>query len=121
MAQITVNNKYQDIFSTDKRYVLLYGGRGSAKSFTVAQLFIIKCCMPQFFRGVLMREVLGDVRQSQFQEIKDILTDCDLIDEFDIRENTMEFQHKETGNKIISKGFKKSSGNQTAKVKSIKD
>src|SRR5690606_17357901 len=43
------------------------------------------------------------------------------IDEFDIRENTMEFQHKETGNKIISKGFKKSSGNQTAKVKSIKD
>jgi hypothetical protein len=119
--RLQVNRKYKDIFYTTCRYILLYGGRGSAKSYTTAQFFIIKAIQPEFFRGVLMREVLGDIRQSQFQEIKDILEDSGLIDEFNIRENTMEFEHKVTGNKIISKGFKKSSGNQTAKVKSIKD
>jgi phage terminase large subunit len=120
-VQITVNEKFQPLYTTKKRYNLVYGGRGSGKSFSVAQFFIIMALCKQFFRGVLMREVLGDIRLSQFQEIKDLITDYGLQDAFQIKENTMEFICHKTGNKIISKGFKKSAGNQTAKVKSIKD
>lgn len=119
--QIKVNEKFQPIFTTTNRYIISYGGRASSKSYSAAQFFIIKALQKQFFRGVMMREVLGDIRMSQFQEIKDILEDHGLLDAFQVRENTMEFQCIKTGNKIISKGFKKSAGNQTAKVKSIKD
>lgn len=121
IREIRVNTKYRDLFKVKKRYNLIYGGRGGAKSHTIAQFFIIKAMQPDYFRGVLMREILTDIRQSQFQEIKDHIESYGLRDQFIIRENTMEFQHRITGNKIISKGFKKSSGNQTAKVKSIKD
>lgn len=118
----TFNKKYAPALSTDCRYILFYGGRGSAKSFSTAQIFVAKCRnWKKYFRGILMREVLGDIRSSQFQEIKDMITDLGIAGEFHIRENTMEIEHKVSGNKIISKGFKKSAGNQTAKVKSIKD
>jgi hypothetical protein len=120
-VQITVNEKFEPLFTTKKRYILSYGGRASSKSYTVAQLFIIKALSKEYFRGVMMREVLGDIRLSQFQEIKDQIFDYGLQDAFQIKENTMEFICYKTGNKIISKGFKKSAGNQTAKVKSIKD
>lgn len=76
---------------------------------------------PEYFRGIMMREVLGDIRDSQFQEIKDIITEYHLGDQFHILENTMVIVHKATRNKVFAKGFKKSAGNQTAKVKSIKD
>jgi phage terminase large subunit len=121
MPEIAVSSKFAPVLSATCRYILLYGGRGSGKSFFVAQLYVILARQKKYFRGYMMREVLGDIRNSQFQEIKDLLTDMGIIDEFHIRENTMEFEHKVTRNKIISKGFKKSAGNQTAKVKSIKD
>lgn len=118
---LTINSKFYPALLTQKRYILLYGGRGSGKSYFVPQKFVMMARQKKYFRGYLMREISGDIRNSQFQEIKDLLTDTGLEDEFHIRESTMEFQHKVTGHKILSKGFKKSAGNQTAKVKSIKD
>lgn len=68
-----------------------------------------------------MREVLGDIRDSQFREICDLIEDAGLEHEFTILTHSMTIIHKKTRNRIIAKGFKKSAGNQTAKVKSIKD
>lgn len=121
MVDLRVNAHYKEALSTKKRYVLLYGGRGSGKSYFVAQKFILLALQPQYFRGVMVREILGDIRDSQFTEIKDILEETDLINQFEINETSMKFTHVGTGNRIISKGFKKSKGGQTGKFKSIKD
>jgi len=119
--EINVNSKYEGIFTTDCRYILLYGGRGSSKSYTAAQFFIIKSRSPEYFRGYIMREIAGDIKDSQFQEIKDQIEDYGIAHEYHITEKPITITHKITGNKILAKGFKKSAGNQTAKVKSIKD
>ena len=122
MAQeFYINSKFQSLLTSKKRYKLYYGGRGSGKSNNTARSWIVRMKQPQYFRGIMMREVLGDIRDSQFQELKDVINDHGLADDFRILENMMVIVHKKTGNKIFPKGFKKSSGNQTAKVKSIKD
>lgn len=114
-----------DVFApfrtTDKRYNLSFGGRGSGKSHELAITFIDKIRGKDYFRGVIMREVLGDIRDSQFRELCDLIEESGIEDEFTILKNTMTIVHNKTRNRIISKGFKKSAGKQTAKVKSIKD
>lgn len=118
---ISINQVFAPLFYSEKRYNLSYGGRGSGKSKFMSQLFTVKLRKMDFFRGYIMREVLGDIRESQFRELKDQFEEMGIVDEFKINETTMTIQHKVTGNMVIAKGLKKSAGNQTAKVKSIKD
>jgi phage terminase large subunit len=68
-----------------------------------------------------MRAVLNDIRESLFRDFKDRIEEKDEIDEtlFVIDEIKMAIKYIPTGNIIISKGFKKSSGSHSAKLKSI--
>lgn len=117
--------KVLDVFKpswfTKKRYVLKPGGRGGGKSHDEGDFFALSCRQPEYFRGALVREVHATIRDSQFAEVKEAIIRNGLESEFIIRENIMEFEHRITGNKIISKGLKKSSSNETAKFKSTKD
>lgn len=68
-----------------------------------------------------MRFVHGDIRNSLYQDFKDRIDEHEEIDinDFDFNDSRMEVVYIPTGNKILSKGFKKSQGSQTAKLKSI--
>ena len=68
-----------------------------------------------------MRQVAGDIRESLWRDFKDRIEDNETVDSqlFALQDFAMTAQYLPTGNEIISKGFKRSSGNQTAKLKSI--
>jgi phage terminase large subunit len=66
-----------------------------------------------------MREIQSDIRESLWRDLKDRITEAELDHEFLLNETHMSAVHIPTGNTILSKGFKKSSGKQTAKLKSI--
>lgn len=112
---------YRDLFTTQARYILLWGGRGRGGSFTATGYFLHLITRPQYFRGYFMREVHSDVRESLWRDFKDRIDECDDVDErlFDLNESQMSALYAPTGNTILSKGFKKSSGNRTAKLKSL--
>jgi len=112
---------YQPSWQTSNRYVIKVGGRGGGKSHDEAHFHVIKCRQPEFYRGVLVREIHASIRDSQFAEVKAAIDSMGIGAEFIIRENTMEIEHRFTRNKIIAKGLKKSSSHETAKFKSIKD
>lgn len=112
---------FKPAWTTTKRYVIKVGGRGGGKSHDEAYFHVLKCRQIPYYRGVLVREVHTTIRDSQFAEVKSALEDLGIENEFIIRENVMEIEHKISGNKILSKGLKKSSSNETAKFKSIKD
>ena len=112
---------YKPAWFTSKRYVIKVGGRGGGKSHDEAYFHVLTCRQPQYYRGVLVREIHGSIRDSQFAEIKSAIDAMGIGNEFTIRENTMEVEHRITGNKILAKGLKKSSSHETAKFKSIKD
>lgn len=67
-----------------------------------------------------MREVFSDVRSSLWQDYKDRIDEKDLsLTEYNLNETALSSLYLPTGNMITSKGFKKSSGKQTAKLKSL--
>lgn len=110
---------YKPLFETDARYIHLWGGRGRGGSFTGTQYFLHLISQPEYFRGYLMREIQADIRESLWRDFKDRIEEAGLSEDFLLNESQMSATHLATGNVLLSKGFKKSSGKQTAKLKSI--
>jgi phage terminase large subunit len=117
----TFNKVFSPVFTTKARYIHLWGGRGRGGSHTATDYFLHKQTQPHYFRGYFMRAVFGDVRDSLWRDYQDRINDNDTIpiNEFNLQQNPMVSEHLPTGNLIISKGFKKASGKQSAKLKSL--
>lgn len=116
------NGIYKQVFTSKCRYIDIWGGRGRGGSYFVTDYFLHKLTQPDYFRGYLMRSVLNDVRESLWRDLKDRIEEKEEVLDitlFHFDENKMTVRYIPTGNIIISKGFKKSSGSQTAKLKSI--
>ena len=103
------------------RYVHVWGGRGRGGSFTATQYALQLITSRDYFRGYFMREVFSDVRDSLWRDFKDRIEENESIEEndFAFNDSQMTATYIPTGNTITAKGFKKSSGNRTAKLKSL--
>lgn len=112
---------YLPIFKSKARYIHIWGGRGRGGSFTATQLALQLITSSDYFRGYFMREVFNDIRDSLWRDFKDRIEENDTLNESDFafNDSQMTVTYTPTGNTIISKGFKKSSGNRTAKLKSL--
>jgi phage terminase large subunit len=121
MVQISLEfaELYEPLFTTNARYIHLWGGRGRGGSFTGTQYYLHLVTQPEYFRGYLMRLVASDIRESLWRDFKDRVEEAELEDLFHFNESQMSAVCIPTGNMILSKGFKKSSGDRTAKLKSI--
>ena len=121
MPVFNFNEVFRDVFFTKADVIDICGGRGRGGSHFITDYFLYKITRPEYFRGYFMRLIHSDIRASLWQDFKDRIEDNDSIDErdFDFNETRMEAVYLPTGNRINSKGFKKSSGSQTAKLKSI--
>jgi len=116
MKQI-VNEVYKPLFTTNKTYIILMGGRGAGRSTVASQYATAKLVAPEYFRCAIMRYVLGDIRNSIYKEIIDRIEDTGIADSLDINDSTMTIAYG--ANSINAVGFKKSSGDQKAKLKSL--
>ncbi len=112
---------YLPIFKTKARYIHIWGGRGRGGSFTATQYALQLITGTDYFRGYFMREVFNDIRDSLWRDFKDRIEENESLNEndFAFNDSQMTVTYIPTGNTIISKGFKKSSGNRTAKLKSL--
>ena len=93
------------------------GGRASGRSFSASQYALLQLISSGYYRCAIMRFVLGDIRNSIFQEIRDRIEENELENHIIIKENTLSFQYRQ--NKINGVGFRKSSGDQKSKLKSL--
>jgi phage terminase large subunit len=112
-----VNSVYKPLFTENKRYFILIGGRSAGRSFVASQFANANLMAPEYFRCAIMRYVLTDIRNSIFQEILDRADENETINELDIKEHGLTITYQE--NKINGIGFKKSSGDQKSKLKSL--
>lgn len=110
------NSVYLPLLKDENRYLLLYGGRDSAKSYFAAQKVLIDTMRKPYSRYILLRKIYADIKDSQFQTIKDIISSYGLIDYFTITENPLKITFKPNGNYILARGLDKD-----YKMKSIKD
>ncbi|MCB2222134.1 MAG: PBSX family phage terminase large subunit [Bacteroidetes bacterium] len=110
------NPIYLPLLNDKNRYILMYGGRDSAKSYFAAQKVIIDTMRKSYSRIILVRKAYAHIKDSQFQTIKDIVSSYGLMDYFAFVENPLRIIFKKNGNMIIARGLDKEH-----KTKSIKD
>lgn len=120
MPEFHFNKIYEPVFFTDKRYIDIRGGRGRGGSHFGTDYFLFLITQPKYFRGYFVRQVLHDIKDSLFQDIKDRIDENPTLDieDFKINEQNYSLIYKPTGNKIVSKGVS-GDGKRTAKMKSL--
>lgn len=118
MSDLKYNSKYKPLFRAKKniRYKHVTGGRGSGKSHVLSVYLLMKTYDPKevilFTRYTMVAANLSII--PEFYEKIELLG---VEDDFETVGDTI--TNKSTGSKIIFKGIKTSTGNQTAALKSI--
>ncbi len=111
-----VNNAYKPLYTSNKRYYLITGGRGSLKSSSVHD-FISRLTY-QIGHGILFtRYTMSSAEKSIIPEFKLTVERLGIEKDFNFSGTTI--TNIKTGSFILFSGIKTSSGNQTANLKSI--
>lgn len=112
-----LNPKF-NIFHNNTRYFILTGGRGSGKSFAVALNTLILSFDNKCQHKILFtRYTLRSASISIIPEFKEKIELMEWESFFHITNN--EITNLQTGSKILFRGIKTSSGDQTANLKSL--
>jgi phage terminase large subunit len=107
---------YIPIISDRQRYILMYGGRDSAKSYTAAQKVIFHCLNERYFKCVCLRKIFADIRDSQMETLWSVIESWGLQDYFKYTVSPLRIVCTLNNNQILARGL-----DRPAKLKSIKD
>lgn len=110
-----INSKYKPL-GNDTRYFVVTGGRGSGKSYSVNSL-LVRLTYEVGHVILFTRYTMASAHISIIPEFLEKLEKYDRVDDFHITKD--EITNLRTGSKIIFKGLKTSSGDQTANLKSL--
>ena len=113
---IEVHKKYREILAQDSRYYIVSGGRGSGKSFSVNALLVL-LTYEAGHTILFTRYTLASAYISIIPEFIEKLEMFGFLGDFHITKD--EIRNKRSGSKIIFRGIKTSSGDQTANLKSL--
>lgn len=113
---ITVSDPYKVLYTTNKPIILITGGRGSAKSFN-ATTFAERLSFESGHKILFCRYTMSSADKSIIPEVQEKI-DLDGSNEY-FKVNKTEIENLRSDSKILFSGIKTSSGNQTAKLKSI--
>jgi phage terminase large subunit len=112
-----LNVKFEDLWKdTKSRYFIITGGRGSAKSFTVATFLTDLAVVDPSQTILFTRYTLTSAHISIIPEFEEKIALLNQADKFNVTKTEIECK---TGAKILFRGIRTSSGNQTANLKSI--
>lgn len=117
MSKITIIDKYRPLFTTNSRYIICTGGRGSSKSFSVTTWLCLLMHFEKEHTILFTRYTLSSADESIIPEFIEKIELLGLQDYFEITKT--DIISKRTGSKIMFRGIKAASGLQTAKLKSL--
>jgi phage terminase large subunit len=113
-----ISKKYQPLWTSKANYFIITGGRGSAKSFTVAD-FIENLTFEEGHTILFTRYTLTSAHISVIPEFSEKI-EMEGHEPF-FKVNKTDIQNTETKSQIVFRGIRTSSGNQTANLKSIQN
>lgn len=113
---INLSRKFEKLFTTKKRYIILTGGRGSGKSFNAAA-FICLLTYEDKQRILYTRYTMSSTKISIIPEFTEKIDLLEVNNAFEINEKDV--TNKLNNNQILFRGIKVGSGNQTANLKSL--
>ena len=117
---VKLNSKFQPLFNRPEgvRYYILTGGRFSQKSFATGAA-AATLAYNHGHRVLYSRYTLVSAKDSIIPEVVEKLEMLNIDGVANVQNDRITFDHND--GKIVFKGIKTSSGNQTAKLKSLKN
>lgn len=116
--KIEANKVYRPLWQSKKRYIIVMGGRGAGRSYETSQKIGAKLKQTKVrFRAAIMRAIHADIRHSIWQELCDRVRTWEIESTLRIADNAMEMERGR--NSVHAHGFKRSSSDRTAKLKSL--
>jgi len=112
-----INDKFLIWDEVDTRYFIFTGGRGSGKSFGVATSLLLLIMTESGHNVLFTRYTLRSANISIIPEFKEKIEMLGYENNFYATKD--EIINKSTGSKILFRGIKTSSGDQTANLKSL--
>jgi phage terminase large subunit len=110
-----INQVYMPLLDAfDDRYLVLYGGAGSGKSYYIAQRYLYKMLMQDMVNVMVIRNVHGTHRDSTFALFKQVISKWGMAKYFKMNESDMRVRCVLNGNEIIFKGL-----DDSEKLKSV--
>lgn len=113
---IEIHRKFEPIKTSNARYFIVTGGRGSSKSYSINTLLLL-LTYEAGHTILFTRLTLTSAYVSIIPEFLDKIETLNLEEHFNITKS--EIINKLSGSKIIFKGIKTSSGDNTASLKSL--
>ena len=110
------------LFSFKGRFIILYGGRSGGRSHVAIQWFYYNMATSDYFRGYLMRLNHDQIRESLWRNLNDYIIDNDQSDYVHMSQSnvgSMYGKHLETGNEVLTKGFRTSTKKNVNSLKGI--
>lgn len=104
-SNLKINKAYKDVKNSNKRYVVLYGGAGSGKSYYTAQHIILDCLQNPGSHWCVIRKVARTLRNSVYELLTSLIIENDLSDLFQMNKSDMTITCIENGSKIIMSGI----------------
>lgn len=83
-----IPSKLKSMFSNKSRYIILYGGRASAKTYTICQYLLIYG-MTSSKTILITREYQSSIKDSTYSELKNIINKENLHDYYEIKHDTI--------------------------------
>lgn len=113
---IKLHHRFEPLVTSDTRYKVITGGRGSGKSYSTSTLILLESDVDD---GTILytRFTLKNAEQSIFPEFEDKIDELGWRGKFHKSGN--DYINLESGGKILFRGIKTSDGINTAALKSI--
>lgn len=108
------NSSFLHLLDNDKRYLVLYGGAGSGKSFFIGERYVYKLMTSKKFNLLVVRNTGKSNRDSTFALFKQIISKWKLSKYFKINESDLRIKFIPNGNEVIFAGL-----DDVEKLKSI--
>lgn len=100
------NKSHKDFFEDTNRWVISYGGAGSAKSYSTGQKILLDRIMQEpNHRFLVVRKVARTLRVSVFQLFKDLISDIGETDSFKINKSDMTITYLPNNSELLFFGL----------------
>lgn len=73
---------YRPYLFDETRYLVLYGGRGSAKTSFACRKYVLRCFKNEYFQCAYVRKAAAHIRDSLYSELKKAIIDLSLQEYF---------------------------------------
>lgn len=100
------NLSHKPFFEDKSRWLISYGGAGSAKSYSTAQKILLdRIIQEDKHRYLIVRKVAKTLRVSVFQLFKDLIVGLDEYDNFKINKSDMTIEYIPNGSMLLFFGL----------------